>query len=244
MSPTVSVVIPAKNEERYLPLVLEGLKRQTHQPIQVILADAHSTDKTRDLALAGGCLVVEGGMPGPGRNAGAKHATGDVILFLDSDVKIDDPKFIENALAEMQAKHLAVATTYIELLNGSWADKLGHRIYNRYVRLWGAVRPHAPGFCIFIQRQLFEAVGGFDPSVLLGEDHELAGRASKLGKFGFLNTVSIGVTDRRFRRDGSLNVGIKYALAELHMLFLGPIRHDLFHYDFGYDDVHNEKEFR
>jgi glycosyltransferase involved in cell wall biosynthesis len=233
---TVSVVIPAKNEERYLPFLFAGLDKQTHKPEQIILADAHSTDKTREIALAHGCMIVPGGMPGPGRNAGARAATSDVILFLDADVRIDDPHFIENALAEFGRQQLDIATPNIHLVNGTAADRLGHELYNFYVRLWGAWRPHAPGFCIFIRRVLFEKIGGFDETILLCEDHELASRAGKSGKFGFLESVSIGVTDRRLRRDGGLVVAAKYVLAELHMLFLGPIRHNYFRYDFGYDE--------
>ena len=235
-TPTVSIVIPAKNEERYLPLLLEGLAKQTVLPQQIILADADSTDKTRDIARQHGCTIVEGGLPGVGRNAGAKIATGDVLLFLDADVQIVDPKFIESALNEFTAKHFDIAAPDVSLLSGRLADKFGHWFYNHYVRLWGAWRPHAPGFCIFMRRSLFEAVGGFDPSILLAEDHELAQRAGKQGKFGFLDSVNVGVTDRRFRRDGAFKVGAKYVLAEFHMLLIGPIRHNLFHYDFGYDD--------
>ncbi len=233
---SVSIVIPAKNEERYLPILLKGLENQTHRPEQIILADAQSTDKTREIAKHHGCLVVEGGMPGVGRNAGAKIATGDVILFLDADVLIDNRFFIEAALEEFDKKQLDVAAPDIRLLNGRRWDKIGHDFYNLYVRMWGVWRPHAPGFCIFIRRALFEQIGGFDPSVILCEDHELAKRAGKRGKFGFLDSISIGVTDRRFRRDGALVVSIKYALAELHMLILGPIRHNAFRYDFGYDE--------
>ncbi|MEK7183520.1 MAG: glycosyltransferase [Patescibacteria group bacterium] len=233
---TVSIVIPAKNEERYLPILLYGLSKQTHKPEQIILADADSTDKTREIALKHGCIIVQGGMPGPGRNAGAQVATGDILLFLDADVQIDDPKFIEHALEEIEEKQLDIATPDIHLVKGTWADKLGHGFYNLYVRAWGTWRPHAPGFCIFIRRSLFEKIKGFDASILLCEDHELAQRAGKQGKFGFLNSISIGVTDRRLRRDGGLVVAAKYVFAELHTLTLGPIRHNLFHYDFGYDE--------
>lgn len=233
---TVSVVIPAKNEERYLPILLGGLEKQTHRPEQIILADAQSTDKTRQIAEEHGCLIVEGGMPGLGRNAGAKIATGDVILFLDADVQINNKYFIEAALEEFNKKQLDIAAPDIHLVNGRLLDKIGHDFYNFYVRMWGAWRPHAPGFCIFIRRLLFEDIGGFDPSILLCEDHELAKRAGKRGKFGFLDSVSIGVTDRRLRRDGGFVVAVKYVLAEIHMMLLGPIRHNLFRYDFGYDE--------
>lgn len=233
---TVSVVIPAKNEERTLPLLLDGLETQTRRPAQIILADANSNDATRDLALARGCTVVAGGFPGAGRNAGALLATGDWLLFLDADVQLVDPRFIERSLAEIETRQLDLASPDVILLGGNWVDQLGHRLYNIYVRCWGARRPHAPGFCIFIRRELFAAVGGFDTSITLAEDHDLAQRAGRRGKFGILKNFGIRVIDRRFRRDGSWRVIGKYILGELHMIFLGPIRHERFNYHFGYDD--------
>jgi glycosyltransferase involved in cell wall biosynthesis len=233
---TLSIVIPAKNEEKFLPFLLDSLDKQTSRPTQIILADAYSTDRTREIAAERGCRVVDGGLPGPGRNAGAKLATGEIILFLDADVQLLDPNFIELALNEFETKGLDIATPSLELIGGTWFDKLGHRVYDFYVRLWGALRPHAPGFCIFIRRSLFEAIQGFDETILLAEDYDLALRAGKAGKFGFLNSIHIGVTDRRFRRDGSAKTAFKFILAELHLIFIGPIRHNRFNYSFGHDD--------
>lgn len=233
---TLSVVIPAKNEERCLPILLDGLKAQTIVPNEIVVADAGSTDKTREEALAHNCVVVAGGLPGAGRNAGALLATGEWLLFLDADVQLCDPKFIEHALIEIENRQLDLASPDVHLLGGNLVDKVGHYLYNRYVRMWGAKLPHAPGFCIFIRRSLFEKVGGFDTSITLAEDHELAQRAGRLGRFGILNSPGICVTDRRFRRDGSWRVAIKYIFGELHMIFLGPIRHERFNYEFGYDE--------
>jgi len=70
----LSVLIPTKNEEAALPKTLEALKAQSLQPFEIIVADAGSTDRTREIAAAYGARVIEGGMPGPGRNAAAKVA--------------------------------------------------------------------------------------------------------------------------------------------------------------------------
>ncbi len=76
---------------------------------------------------------------------------------------------------------------------------------------------------------------GFDETVVFCEDHEYVSRAAKHGRFGILNDISIGVTTRRMDRDGRANIVAKYLLAEAHITFLGPIRHDFFKYGFGYD---------
>lgn len=233
--PSIAIIIPAKNEEESLPRVLVALQQQTVQPKEVIVADAESTDKTREIAKSFGARIVNGGMPGPGRNRGAAVATADVLLFLDADVTIDDPGFLEKALQEMSTRKLEVATADIYLVHGSKAEHFGHTFYNWYVRLWGAKHPHTPGFCLFITRKLFEAVKGFDETVLFCEDHDLGLRAGKAGTFGFLDSVRIGLNNRRMQKEGGLVTATKYILAEFHIFLFGPIRHNLFRYGFEYN---------
>ncbi len=230
----LSIVIPAKNEEHFLPILLESIKQQTLQPDEIIIADAGSTDGTVTLAGQYGCRVVKGGMPGPGRNAGARAAMGDIILFLDADVLLPQNDFLERGLEQFSRRDLAIATVDVIVPHGNAFDRAVHAFYNRYVRLWGSVHAHAPGFCMFVKKELHNEVGGFDETVRFCEDHDYAGRAAKRGRFGFLDGISIAVTTRRQERDGRLGMAIKYALAELHLLFFGPIRHDGFRYGFGY----------
>ncbi len=239
--PTLSIVIPTKNEEAFLPILLESIQKQTQQPDAIIVADAKSTDKTREIAKKFGAKVVDGDMPGPGRNLGAAVATTDLLLFLDADVSLLEEDFIQKALREFEERGLDIATADVFLPEGGSYDKMTHEFYNKYARAWGSLYPHAPGFCIFVTKKLHDAIGGFDPSVVFCEDHEYANRASRVGRFGFLNSVKIAVTTRRQERDGRLNMAIKYMLAEMHLFFLGPVRHDKFKYGFGYDKKVIEK---
>ena len=78
----LSVVIPTLNEEATLPGLLDALGAQSRPPDEIIVADAGSTDGTPELARARGARLVRGGRPGPGRNAGARAAVGDLLLFL------------------------------------------------------------------------------------------------------------------------------------------------------------------
>lgn len=230
-----SIVIPTKNEEDFLPIVLESVKRQTLQPKQIIVADAGSTDRTVEIARACGAVVVEGGVPSVGRNRGAAVADAGIIVFLDADVRIDDDTFFERGLAEFEKRHLSIATCDVHVYGGSRYDHLSHQLYNLYVRLWGKRHPHVPGFCIFVRKSLHQEIGGFDERVLFCEDQEYAARAARVGEFGILNDIFISVTTRRQERDGRLRMAVVYILAEIHMFFLGPITHDRFRYGFGYD---------
>jgi len=233
MLPRLSVVIPAKDEENDLPVLLASLKAQTVQPHEVIVADAKSTDRTVEIAEQMGAKVVPGGMPGPGRNRGAKVAKGEYILFLDADVELLDERFLEDNLAEMVKKGYDFACPDVEPIKGTRFDRFSHEAYNRYCRLVAPLHQHAPGFCIFVKRSFHEKLKGFDEEVTFCEDHEYAMRAAKAGKYGFLSKP-VPVSIRRFDRDSRLGITVKYLLAELHHWFIGPIKHDKFKYTFGH----------
>jgi glycosyltransferase involved in cell wall biosynthesis len=88
-APLVSVIIPALNEEEYLPRTLARLieLRDTEYPhIEIVVAVGPSTDKTEDIARTLGDVVVNVGIgPSTARNAAAKRASGSVLVFLDAD---------------------------------------------------------------------------------------------------------------------------------------------------------------
>ncbi len=231
---TLSIIIPTKNEEDHLPSLLTSIKSQSLQPVDVIIADALSTDRTRQIAHQFDCVIVDGGLPGPGRNAGARVATGDVLLFLDADVQIHDNTFFERVMEEVEQRQLDVATTDLAPYDGNVFDKFGHDVYNRYVRFVAKWRGHANGSFILARRSLHERIHGFDETVVFCEDHDYAHRGSRVGKYGILNTVTIGVSTRRMKRDGRFTIAIKSILGELHMIVIGPIRHHGFRYTFGY----------
>ena len=97
-----SIIIPTYNEEEYLPKLLESIKSQDFTDYEVIVADAQSNDNTREIAKEYGCIVVEGGLPGVGRNKGAEVAKGEVLLFLDSDLELTK-NYLANVIEEFEA---------------------------------------------------------------------------------------------------------------------------------------------
>lgn len=229
-----SIVIPTKDEEVFLPILLRSIREQTVQPLEIIVADADSTDATREVAKRFGCRVVKGGAIGFGRNRGAEVAKGEFILFLDADVKLLDKHFLEKAAREITARHLDFASCDAVPLSEKKVDRFFHSFYNNYSRLVLPLQAHAAGFCIFARRTKHEVMKGFDETIPFCEDHDYAVRCRKFGKFGFLNSVNAYVSVRRFDRDGRLNIALKYILGEFHLVFLGPIRHNRFKYEFGY----------
>lgn len=230
----LSIVIPTKNESEYLPVLLESIKRQTIQPEKIVVADAGSTDGTQEIAKSFGAIVVSGGLPSVGRNRGAEEVDSEYILFLDADVELQDPEFLEKSTTEMKERDLGLATCDVFPLSDDFRDHFMHKAYNKYARAWGSVFPHAPGFCMFVRNDLHKKIHGFDESITFCEDHDYARRFKKVGKFGLLRSTKIPVSIRRLDRDGRINIAIKYLLAEIHTALIGPIRDDRFNYSFGH----------
>jgi len=234
----ISVVIPAFNEEKYLPSLLASLQRQTFRDFEVIVADAGSHDATREIAARWGARVVEGGTPAAGRNRGAAAAAGEFIFFLDADVVLPDD-FCECAWNELHRRKLKIATCEVLPLSSKTIDKTLHSLSNLSIKLMQySAHPHAPGSCIMIHRSLFKRVGGFDESLYLAEDHELAKRAAQYSPLRVLNSTYVMTSVRRLRKEGRFSLAGKYLQVELRRMFNGEIRDKIFNYEFGaYGDI-------
>lgn len=229
----VSIIIPTFNEERFLPRLLTSLKSQTVSPKEIIVADAFSVDKTRPIAKLFGCKIVDGGMPAKARNNGAKHARGSILLFLDADVALP-PRFLEQTIAEMENKKLDIASCFVTPLSSLRVDKILHSFANNYMKFTQNFYPHIPGCCIFVRRSLHQKVSGFDESIILAEDHDYVKRAKEFGKFSYLRCYKIPISVRRLSKEGRIKFSLKYIAIELHLIFLGKIKTNIFHYSFDY----------
>jgi len=91
----VSVIIPARNEAANLPHLLESLKHQTLPPAEIVVVDDGSDDGTGEIAARYGARVIRHDELPPGWTGkswalwdGVHHTTGDVIVFLDADVRL------------------------------------------------------------------------------------------------------------------------------------------------------------
>lgn len=230
--PTLSVIIPTLNEEPYLPGLLDALARQTRVPDEIIVADAGSTDRTVSLAQEYGTKVVAGGRPARGRNAGARAATGDLLLFLDADV-LPPPTFVESGISEFEQRQLDVATAMVLPLSDRVSDRVLHSAANSYIRLVRPLSPRAMGVCILMRRWIYLAVGGFNESVVMAEDHDLVKRAGSYGRFGILTGSRIPLSVRRLDEEGVAKLFVKYLWAEAYTFAGRPIYSIPFDYHFG-----------
>lgn len=229
----ISIIIPTFNEAKYLPHLLQSIQNQTQLPQEVIVADAFSIDETAKIAKQYGATLISGGLPAMARNKGAKIATSPLLLFLDADV-ILPAAFLERTYQEMQKRNLDITSCFITPRSNLRLDKFLHDFVNYYMRVTQKFHPHMPGFCIFVKKNLHQAINGFDESLFLAEDHDYVRRARKLGRFSYLKSYKIPVSVRRLSEDGRVKIALKYIAIELHLIFLGQVRKKLFSYNFGH----------
>ena len=229
----ISIIIPALNEEKYLPELLACIKKQTYTDYEIIVADANSTDSTKKIAKKYGCKVVKGGMPAVGRNNGAKIAKGGILLFLDSDVQFDN-NFLSNSLNEIKKRKIGAAGCRIYPLGNNLLDKIFFSIFNAWTFATQFFYPNASGGGIFCKTKIHKKINGFDESIKLSEDMDYVKRCSKFGKFRILKNAKTYVSMRRFEKEGRLKVGLKLLLSAFYRLIFGEIRSNVFKYDLRY----------
>ncbi|MGW8397947.1 glycosyltransferase family 2 protein [Streptomyces lydicus] len=109
---TITVIVPAHNEEEGLPATLEALARQTVRPDRVLVVDDASTDRTGEVAASHGVTVLR-----PPRNLGSKaraqnyalpHCTTDLVLAVDADTVLA-PDYIETVVPVFRDPTVSVA---------------------------------------------------------------------------------------------------------------------------------------
>lgn len=233
----LSIIIPTKNEQELLPRLLESIKEQKYKDYEIIVADAGSEDRTQEVAKQYGCKIIQGGLPSKGRNEGAKVAKGELLLFLDADVALKGD--LAAALEEFEQRNLDVASCFLQTFNETKIAKLLYEIaYNAPIRLLENILPHGGDFMI-ARKELHEKIGGFDKEVKMSEDHEYMRRGAEVGRFGLLRSIKTITSPRRYEQDGWIKICAKFVACELYMVFVGPVKSDIF--VFRFDPYSEEK---
>ena len=217
----ISIVVPTMDEARYLPKLLESIRRQTVGDWEVLVADSGSTDGTQEVAEAAGARVLPGDRKGPGegRNRGARAANGDVFVFADADCVLP-PGLLAAVLRTLEDNRVIGGATGFRPDDGTALDRLLFRFGNLYQRVMTEIGlPHNAGYCFFFRRTAFERLGGMNEEMLLNETHDLALRSRAFGRFVML-PMTVTTSMRRFRTYGYARTLVKEYLASTIMYYL------------------------
>ncbi len=182
----VSVVIPAFNEAKLLPATLAAVRTAAEAfaargwTWECVVCDNNSTDATAALARAAGATVVfePVNQIGRARDAGARAATGDWLVFIDADSTPSAPLFA--AIAEQIAGGRALG-------GGSTVElEPGTPRYARFVcggwNLWSRLAGWAAGSCVWVEASAFREVGGFGTEYYAGEEVFLSRRLKAVAR--------------------------------------------------------------
>jgi glycosyltransferase involved in cell wall biosynthesis len=206
MSPELTIVISAKNEEISLPRLLASLVSQDYALMpetKVVVVDAGSTDRTVEIASGFSHwlnLLVISALHSGARNAGARLAHSRYVLFLDADIELADVGLVRRAVELMKNKSLQCVTTDIFCPGGSFADRMLYAFNNLAQRVSRFHKPFSNGMFMLVDKQRFEELGGFDESALFEENYQFTRQIAR-SRFATLRG-GIKASNRRFRTLG------------------------------------------
>jgi glycosyltransferase involved in cell wall biosynthesis len=183
---TVSIIIPALNEEKVIARCLDSISQLDfpRDQFEVIVVDNGSTDATLQIAksfigqLNLKILKKEGVRISALRNLGAREAHGAILAFLDADCLA--PSTWLNHIQELAPEDRAgvLGAHYLLPEGSSWVGSTWHRYQE--APLSGEVS-HVPAGDLIMRRQDFMRIGGFDETIQTNEDYELCERVRAAG---------------------------------------------------------------
>jgi glycosyltransferase involved in cell wall biosynthesis len=228
----LSVVVPVLNEELHIGSLLSDIAMQTRRPDEVLVVDAGSTDSTASVVRRFPFARLLAGEPpvAHGRNLGGHSATGDVLIFLDADVRLTET-FFQDFLGEFEYRQLDVACPLYLPYDSTLLVKGFHVLFNLVTRVFQGMLPSGAGHCVAVRAENFRNSRGFDPNLRF-DDIELIRRLSRGRRFGIVRRWVL-VSDRRYREQGTLRMILRYSLMAL-LFALGKFRWaNRIDYEFG-----------
>ena len=213
MTPNVSIIIPTKNEEKVIGRTLAHLRDSLPKDdYEIIVVDDESADRTAEIAraYADQVLVRVGEVHGiaRGKNAGAKRARGEFVVFLDADCEPEKPaEFFKKALALFDADpRIAGLTCSLKVFPSlaTFGDRvvfagvnLTFRFINNILRGGGG-----SGEFQMVRRSIFDAVQGFNENLPVAEDQDFFQRVARHGRVRMEPSLVVWHTSRRAHKLG------------------------------------------
>jgi glycosyltransferase involved in cell wall biosynthesis len=183
----ISFIIPAYNEERFLPATLSSIHKAAQSsglPYEVIVADDDSSDRTSEIAKAEGARVINVAhrQIAATRNSGAKEAKGEIFIFVDADTWVTE-SIIRNAIDAIHSGAIGGGSAVkIDEPVPTWARVMLFLVLSIF-----KAAKYAAGCFIFCTRSAFEAAGGFDETMFGAEEIQLSRALKRQGRFVILN---------------------------------------------------------
>jgi len=232
----ISIIMPAHNESDHIVSSIEETASTFEEfgcSWELIILDDGSTDDTYKKA----CellkkyphrLIVKKNPYNLGKGRAIKKAMhyigGDYVVWLDADIRVENmEKFIDRILKLFEDPEIVGATTniYIYPEEETFFDRIFHWMVNiwaiRSAYWFGSAR--AKGECQIIRAATWKELGGYDSSLVVGEDQDMFKRLKSKGKVVFLKDINLFESPRRYRELGHLRVVFEWLANYLSFVF-------------------------
>jgi 4,4'-diaponeurosporenoate glycosyltransferase len=194
-NPSVSIIIPARNEEDNLPYLLASLIRQIPLPDEIIVVDDNSEDRTKIVAEQQGALVIISQLRPEGWLGktwacyqGSQRSNGEILVFLDADTVLE-----ENGL-------IKIVDTYMSN-NGVLSIQPYHRmtkLYEQFSAFFNIIIMAAMGSFTILGNRI-KPIGLFGPAMVLTRKQYNFGGGHKMVKGELLEDLAYGSALKRER---------------------------------------------
>jgi len=236
----VAIIIPTLNEEHFIGRLLDSVIKQSVTPKELVVVDAYSKDKTiaeikkrQPLLPNLRYFRIPKNTVARQRNFGVKKTTSSHLLFLDADMELRQKDVLEKYFEEVLAKKADVAAAKNLPDSSYWKDRIYFKAEDLLFRTSQYFWPVIPARNLYVRRDVFEKVRGFDEEITVAEDQDLVHRIIKRGgKLVWLKNIKLHTSVRRMEYEGRRKYTLKMLLYGLNIFFHGRKRSKV-DYEFG-----------
>jgi len=222
----VSIVIPAYNEEKRIGKTLSSVANLIHPDfnLEIIVADASSTDKTKEVARQFGAKVIsiQKKTVSFSRQKGFEAAKGEIIASLDADT-IVTPEWLVNAVERLiSRKDIVGVTGVVRTYESNFLIEFWMRYVNTFFNWLHTILgfPLFSGQNFAVKKTAFEKIGGFNIDYFSAEDMDLSLRLRRVGKIVFEPKMVVFTSARRALKENKLGILLHAARNYIKVLFL------------------------
>ncbi len=180
----ISIIIPAFNEEQHLPSCLESIANLNYPEsnIEIVVVDNGSTDRTKEIAERFGSIVLcDESLNVSGlRNLGVAESSGEIITFVDADCVVTK-EWLNNASTYFYDLSIAAwGSPPAPPDNATWVQKTWYLVRKKHDQVQDV--DWLESMNLFVRKDLFSSIGGFDKSLVTCEDVDFCYRIGERGR--------------------------------------------------------------
>lgn len=235
----LAIIIPTLNEEHFIGRLLDSIIAQTVEPEELVVIDAYSEDKTieeikkRQVKTRLRCFQIPKHTIARQRNFGVAKTSSEHLLFLDADMELRGKDTLAKYFREILTRKPDVAAAQNLPDSATLKNTVYFKVENLVVKFLKYFWPIITARNLYVKREIFNKVRGFDDSIAVAEDQELVSRIVKTGaKLVLLKTVKLHTSARRIEHEGRRKYVLRMLMFGVSIMLFGHKKSKV-KYEFG-----------